>query len=109
MPTAKTKANKKKNRDHKAERAAHLKNGGKETDRKRAQTQRNAKKAGKRTTGDGKDAGHKKSMKSGGSSKASNIKSQSRSSNRSAGGKAGNKAGKAAGGRKSSRKGIKNK
>ena len=48
----------------------------------------------------GKDIGHKKSLKSGGSNKASNTKVQSVKSNRSAGGKAGNRAGKAAGGRK---------
>ena len=48
----------------------------------------------------GKDIGHKKSLKSGGSNKASNTKVQSRQSNRSHGGKIGNRAGKAAGGRK---------
>jgi len=48
----------------------------------------------------GKDVGHKKALKSGGSNAASNTKIQSVKSNRSAGGKAGNRAGKAAGGRK---------
>ena len=87
-------------RDYKQERKAHKANGGLATDRKRAQAQRNAKKAGTRTTGDGKDTGHKKPLKSGGSSKASNLKSQDRKSNRSAGGKSGSKAGKASGARK---------
>jgi hypothetical protein len=48
----------------------------------------------------GKDVGHKKSLKSGGSNSSSNLKVQSVASNRSAGGKSGNKKGKAAGGRK---------
>ena len=87
-------------RDHEQERKTHLARGGKEIDKKRAQAQRNAKKAGKRTTGDGKDAGHKKALKSGGSSANGNLKAQNRSSNRSAGGKSGSKAGKAAGARK---------
>lgn len=87
-------------RDLKQERKAHLANGGLEIDRKRAQAQRDAKKSGKRTTGDGKDTGHKKSLKSGGSGGKSNLKTQSRSSNRAAGGKTGSRAGKAAGARK---------
>jgi hypothetical protein len=86
-------------RNVKQERKAHLANGGKEKDRKHAQAQRNAKKAGIRKTGDGTDAGHKTGVKSGGSDKASNLKKESRSSNRSKGGKIGNKAGKARGGR----------
>lgn len=98
-----------KTRDYKKERSNQLKREGHEGERKRAQAQRNAKKAGIRKTGDGSDAGHKRSAKSGGSPDKSNLKKQSRSSNRSHGGKIGNKAGKAAGGRKSSRKGIKNK
>ena len=98
-----------KKRDYKQERKTQLKREGKAGERKRAQAQRNAKKSGIRKTGDGTDAGHKKSAKSGGSTKSSNLKKQSRSSNRSHGGRSGNKAGKAAGGRKSSRKGIKNK
>lgn len=93
-----------KKRDYKQERKTQLAREGREGERKRAQAQRNAKKAGIRKTGDGTDAGHKKSAKSGGSPAASNLKKQSRSSNRSAGGKSGNKAGKAAGGRKSSPK-----
>ena len=99
----------KKKRDFKQERKTMLAREGRAGERKRAQAQRNAKKSGKRKTGDGSDAGHKKSAKSGGSSNASNLKKQSRSSNRAAGGRSGNKAGKASGGRKSSRKGVKNK
>ena len=98
-----------KKRDYKQERKTQLAREGHKGERDRAQAQRNAKKAGKRKTGDGSDAGHKKSAKSGGSTKSSNLKKESRSSNRSKGGKSGNKAGKAAGGRKSSRKGVKNK
>jgi hypothetical protein len=99
----------KKKRDYKQERKTQLKREGREGERKRAQAQRNAKKAGIRKTGDGSDTGHKKAAKDGGSSSKGNLKKQSRSSNRSQGGKMGNKAGKAAGGRKSSRKGVKNK
>lgn len=86
-------------RDHAQERKAHLANGGLAKDRKKAQAQRNAKKKGMRKTGDGKDTGHKHSLKNGGSSKPSNLRSEDRSSNRSKGGKVGNRAGKARGGR----------
>lgn len=58
-------------------------------------------KAGKASKGDGKDVGHKKALKNGGSKATSNTKVQSRSSNRSHGGRIGCKAGKARGGRKS--------
>ena len=67
----------------------------------RNKARRAAIKAGKAKKGDGKDVGHKKSLKSGGSKSVSNTKIQSRSANRSHGGKIGNKAGKAKGGRKS--------
>lgn len=90
-------------RDLKQERKTHLARGGKEIDRKRAQAQRNAKKKGLRKTGDGKDTGHKKALKSGGSSSTSNLRAESRSSNRSKGGKSGSRAGKAAGARKANR------
>ena len=66
----------------------------------RNKARRAAVKAGKVKKGDGKDVGHKKSLKSGGSKSTKNTKVQSRSSNRSHGGKIGSKAGKAAGGRK---------
>lgn len=95
-------------RDLKQERKAHLANGGLEKDRKKNKAQREAKKSGIRKTGDGSDAGHKKSLKKGGSSESSNLKKQDRKSNRSAGGKTGSKKGKAAGGSKSNRKGVKN-
>ncbi len=48
----------------------------------------------------GKDIGHKKALKGGGSRSTKNTKVESRSGNRSKGGKAGSRAGKAAGGRK---------
>ena len=67
----------------------------------RNKARRAAIKAGTAKKGDGKDVGHKKSLKSGGSKALSNTKIQSRSSNRSHGGKIGSKAGKAKGGRKS--------
>lgn len=51
----------------------------------------------------GKDVHHKKTLKSGGSNKASNLAVSSRRSNRSAGGRAGSRAGKARGGRKRKR------
>lgn len=99
----------KKKRNFKQERKTQLKREGRNGERKRAQAQRNAKKAGIRKTGDGSDAGHKTAAKSGGSTNKGNLKKQSRSSNRKHGGKIGNKKGKASGGRKSSRKGIKNR
>ena len=108
MPSKATKARKKKNRDFTQERKTQLSREGKGGERKRAQSQRNAKKSGIRKTGDGSDAGHKKAAKNGGSSKSSNLKKQGRNSNRAHGGRIGSKAGKAAGGRKSSRKGVKN-
>ena len=58
-----------------------------------------AKKVGKAAL-KGKDVGHKKSLKSGGSNGPKNTKVQSRKSNRSHGGKIGDRGGKAAGGRK---------
>lgn len=61
-------------------------------------------KAGKASKGDGKDIGHKKSLKSGGSRSIKNTKVQSRSSNRSSGGRSGSRAGKSKGGKKGSRK-----
>ena len=60
-------------------------------------------KRGAAKKGDGKDVGHKRALKNGGSKSTSNTKIQSRSSNRSHGGRIGNKAGKARGGRKSKR------
>lgn len=90
-------------RDYKQERKTQLSREGHEGERKRAQAQRNAKKAGKRSTGDGKDVGHKKALKNGGSSSNSNLKAQDRRSNRSAGGKSGSRSGKANGARKANR------
>lgn len=90
-------------RDYKQERKTQLAREGHEGERKRAKAQYEAKKNGKRKTGDGKDTGHKKALKDGGSSNNSNLRSESRSSNRSKGGKSGSRAGKAAGARKANR------
>lgn len=83
----------------------------------RKQARRDAVKAGKVRTGDGKDLDHKKPLSKGGSNKASNTRASSVSKNRSEGGKMGGKAGStaakkragAAGGKASSRKGVPNK
>lgn len=58
-----------------------------------------AKAAGQKVAG--KDVGHKRPLKNGGSKSKSNTKLQSVKSNRAHGGRIGNKAGKARGGRKS--------
>lgn len=50
--------------------------------------------------GDGKDVGHKKALKNGGSRSTSNTKVQSQHSNRSHGGRIGSRAGKSVGGKK---------
>lgn len=98
-------------RDLKQEKKTDKARGGPAKRRKRnSAREAMARKVGKAAI-KGKDVGHKKSLKSGGSNKASNTKVQSTKSNRSAGGKAGNRAGKAAGGRKgmASRWGTKKK
>ena len=66
----------------------------------RNKARREMEKKGKVHKGDGKDVGHKKTLKSGGSKSTSNTKVQSVKSNRSEGGRIGNKAGKRKGGRK---------
>jgi hypothetical protein len=68
---------------------------------KRNQARREAVKDGRVSKGDGKDVGHKKSLKSGGSNAKSNTRVESVKRNRAAGGKSGSKKLKAAGGRKS--------
>lgn len=97
-----------KNTDYQAAVARGDENAGSKS--KSAQTHRatNAKLKGKKSP-KGKDVGHKKSLKSGGSNSPSNTKLEDSSSNRSKGGKSGNTAGKGVGGEKSSRKGVKNK
>ena len=61
---------------------------------------RRAKEAsGSVSKGDGKDVGHKKALRSGGSRSTSNTRVQSQSSNRAHGGRIGSRAGKARGGR----------
>ena len=84
---------------------------------KRKQARRDAIKAGKVKTGDGKDLDHKKPLAKGGSNKASNTTAKAPSKNRSDGGKIGGKRGTKAnkkkagslGGKESSRKGVPNK
>ncbi len=109
MANKKAERNKRNNSGKDTDRQAQVARGDKDDSNKRNKLRRNVEKKSGKKVPKGKDVGHKKSLKSGGSSEASNGKVQSQKSNRSAGGKAGNKAGKAAGGRKSSRKGIKNK
>ena len=83
----------------------------------RKQARRDAIKAGKVSTNDGKDLDHKTPLSKGGSNKASNTTAKSVSRNRSEGGKMGGKAGSTAakkragakGGSASSRKGVPNK
>jgi len=90
-----------KKRDYKREYALQGASPKQKKDRAaRNKARRQAIKAGKVSKGDGKDIGHKKALKSGGSRSTSNTKVQSRKTNRSHGGKIGNKAGKAKGGRK---------
>ncbi len=88
-------------RDYKKEYEYHKTLEQKKNRAARNKARRAAIKSGKAKKGDGKDIGHKKALKNGGSKSLSNTKVQSRSSNRSHGGKIGSKAGKAAGGRKS--------
>ena len=83
----------------------------------RKQARRDAVKAGKVKTNDGKDLDHKKPLSKGGSNKPSNTVAKSVSKNRSEGGKIGGKKGSTAakkkagaeGGKTSSRKGVPNK
>lgn len=94
-----------KKRDYKKEYANyHSKPEQKKNRAARNKARRAAEKAGKVKKGDGKDVGHKKALKNGGSKSVSNTKVQSRKSNRSHGGKIGSKAKKAAGGRKGGKK-----
>lgn len=89
-------------RDYKREyETYHSKPKAKKDRAARNKARRAAEKAGRVHKGDGKDVGHKKALKHGGSRSTSNTKVQSRFTNRSHGGKIGNKAGKARGGRKS--------
>lgn len=90
-------------RDYKQEQKTAKKRGEDKDKIKRNKARQRAIAAGQASVGDGKDIGHKKSLKSGGSNSKSNTKVQSIASNRSAGGKSGNRAGKAAGGRKGKR------
>ena len=67
---------------------------------KRNKARRTLMRQGRVKKGDGKDVGHKKTLKSGGSNGSSNWAVQSVSSNRSEGGRIGDRKKKAAGGRK---------
>ncbi len=73
---------------------------GKKDRAARNKARRTAIKKGSAAKGDGKDIGHKKALKNGGSRSVKNTKVQSVKSNRSHGGKIGSRKGKAAGGRK---------
>ena len=83
----------------------------------RKKARRDAVKAGKVSTGDGKDLDHKKPLSQGGSNSEANTVAKDRSTNRAEGGKIGGKRGSvtnkkkagALGGKKSSRTGVPNK
>lgn len=70
----------------------------------RNKARREMMKEGKVCKGDGKDVGHKKPLKNGGSKSRCNLSVQSQASNRSEGGRIGDRKGKAAGGRKGGKK-----
>lgn len=57
----------------------------------RNKARRAAERSGKVSKGDGKDVGHKRSLKGGGSKGVNNTRVESRSSNRSHGGRIGNR------------------
>ena len=109
MANKKKERNKRNNSGTNTDRQAQVARGGKDDSNKRNKLRAAVEKKSGKKVPKGKDVGHKKSLKSGGSSEASNAKIQSKKKNRSEGGKMGNKEGKARGGAKSSRKGIKNK
>jgi len=70
----------------------------------RNKARRKLMKEGKVSKGDGKDVGHKKTLKSGGGNGKGNLKVQDRKSNRSEGGRIGDRKAKARGGAKGGRK-----
>ena len=88
----------------KAQRAYNSRPEQKENRAARNKARREKIKSGAAHKGDGKDVGHKKALKNGGSKSTSNTKMQDRHSNRSHGGKIGDKAAKARGGAKGGRK-----
>ena len=71
--------------------------GSKSGDAKRHRARRIVEKRDGKAAVRGKDVGHKRAVKSGGSNASSNLRVESVSSNRSNGGKSGDRAGKAAG------------
>lgn len=97
MPTTRKRNYKKEYRDF------HAKPEQKKNRAARNKARRAAERAGKVSKGDGKDVGHKKALKNGGSRSVSNTKVQSRYSNRSHGASLVSKAARAKGGRRSKR------
>lgn len=77
--------------------------GSKSKSAQTARARRAAEKSRGSKTPKGKDNGHVKSLKSGGSNSPSNTRVEDSSTNRSKGGKSGSRKGKAIGGRKSKR------
>ncbi|AFR52087.1 hypothetical protein ECBP2_0054 [Escherichia phage ECBP2] len=97
-------------RDYAQERRTAIKRGetgvgSKSGDAQRHRARRIVEKRDGKAAVRGKDVGHKRSIKSGGSNASSNLRVESISGNRSNGGKSGDRAGKSAGGVKS-RKGA---
>lgn len=83
-----------------AKRRGETGNGSKSGDARRHRARR---KVAKTRNVAGKDVDHRKSIKSGGSDRKSNLRVRSRRANRAAGGRSGSRAGKARGGRKGKR------
>ena len=79
--------------------------GSKSGDAQRHRARRIVEKRDGKAAIKGKDVGHKRAIKSGGSNASSNLRVETVSGNRSAGGRSGDRAGKAAGGAKA-RKGA---
>lgn len=92
-------------RDYEQERRTAIKRGetgvgSKSGDAQRHRARRIVEKRDGKAAVKGKDVGHKRAIKSGGSNASSNLRVETVSGNRSAGGRSGDRAGKAAGGRK---------
>lgn len=85
-PNTRTKADGRK-RDYKQEGKWQATEEQKKNRAARNKARREAMKKGKVKKGDGKDVGHKKALKSGGSKSTSNTRVESRNTNRSNGGK----------------------
>lgn len=92
-------------RDYEQERRTAIKRGetgvgSKSGDAQRHRARRIVEKRVGKSALKGKDVGHKRAIKSGGSNASSNLRVETVSGNRSAGGKSGDRAGKSNGGRK---------